>query len=215
MHSTIQNKFIKGKLSEFIVKQVKGGKTRFLTFTAFALGLMFIGMFIFSRLHTINDAASVRLASAFTFFSRGDQKKGFALINETISHFSKTPAAYQARLIKADILTVMHKYDEALKILTKILDNGTPDIIKPLASSRIIYVYDSQKNYFDAIIASKEFINKYPDHFLTGDIHLNLAEYYILTGSKDNAASVFTDVLVKFPATYEAETAQNRLNQLK
>ncbi|MDR1244667.1 MAG: tetratricopeptide repeat protein, partial [Endomicrobium sp.] len=78
-----------------------------------------------------------------------------------------------------------------------------------------IYIYDSKKDYFNAITVSKEFIDKYPDHFLIRDIYLNLAEYYLATGSKDEAVKTFNEVLISFPATQEAEKAQKRINEIK
>jgi len=64
-------------------------------------------------------------------------------------------------------------------------------------------------------LASKEFIKKYPDHFLTKDIYLNLGEYYFLSGSKDEAARVFNEVSVKFPGTREAKVARDRFEQIQ
>jgi TolA-binding protein len=137
------------------------------------------------------------------------------LLNEVIVKYPKTSCAYQAKLLKADIFTELQSYDEALNILKEIESKAKPEIIRPLAASRIIYVYDVKKDYFNAITASKGFISRYPNHFLVKDIYLNLAEYYLITGSKDEAIKIFNEVLINFPATQEAERAQRRLNELK
>ncbi|MDR3256242.1 MAG: tetratricopeptide repeat protein [Endomicrobium sp.] len=204
-------------ISEFIVKRIKTSKIIFFTIIAIALilGIVFVKLFICSRIHKIEEKSSERLSEAYTSFAQGNQKKGVALIDEIIAQFPKTPASYQARLIKADILVELRDYDGALAILTYTASNGEPGSIRSLASARIIYVYDSKKDYFNAIVASNEFINKYPDHFLIRDIYLNLAEYYLTSGSKDDTVRVFNEILVNFPATPEAEKAQNRLNQIK
>ncbi|BAG14198.2 YfgM family protein [Candidatus Endomicrobiellum trichonymphae] len=214
MHSISDRKSIGGIISGFVVKQAKGNKTKFFAVVAFALTIIFIGIFIL-RLHAFEEASSAKLAAAYASFMHGDKKSGTALIDEMIAKFPKTSAAYHARLIKADFLTEILEYDEALKILTEIVNNGKSDAIKSLAHARIIYIYDSKKDYLNAALVSKEFIAKYPDHFLTRDIYLNLAEYYILSGSKDEAAEVFNEVLVNFPATRAAESARNRFNQIK
>ncbi len=201
-------------ISESAVKQIKGNKTKFFAAAAFALVIIFIGIFIL-RLHAVEEASSAKLATAYTSFMHGEKKSGTALIDETIAKFPKTSAAYHARLIKADFLVEIHEYDEALKILTETVNNGKSDAIKSLAYARIIYIYDSKKDYSNAALVSKEFIAKYPDHFLTKDIYLNLAEYYLLSGSKDEAVKVFNEVSVNFPATRAAESARNRLNRIK
>ncbi|MDR1260054.1 MAG: tetratricopeptide repeat protein [Endomicrobium sp.] len=189
---------------------------RFFVSVIFVFGLVFFGIFTFLKFSKsrINDMASTKIALALAYVFQGDYENGFDLINKTALSFPKTSAVYQGKLIQADVLVDQCKYEEALRILIEISNNGIPDIIKPLASLRIIYIYDSQKDHFNAINATKEFINKYPDHFLVGDIYLNLGEYYVITGFKDDAINVFNDVLIKFPGTYEARTAQNRLNQL-
>jgi TolA-binding protein len=200
-------------ISEPVVKQIKRNKIKFFAAAAFALAIVFIGIFIL-RLHVSEKASSAKLSEAYASFLHGDKKSGAALIDETIAKFPKTSAAYHARLIKADFLSEIHKYDEALKILTETVNNGK-DVIKSLAHARIIYIYDSKKDYSNAILASKEFISKYPNHFLIKDIYLNLAEYYLLSGLKDEAAKVFNEVSVNFPATRVAKSARNRLSQIK
>lgn len=138
-----------------------------------------------------DDLASEKLSSACTALAQGNQTLAIALLDETITKFSKTPSAYRARLVKANILTDYGSYDDALSILNETLNAGKPDVIKPLAKAGIIYVYDSKKDYSNAIVASKEFIDKYPDHFLVKDISLNLAQYHLILGSKDKAIKAF------------------------
>jgi predicted negative regulator of RcsB-dependent stress response len=203
-----------GIISESVIKKIKGNKTKFFAAIAFALAVIFIGIFIL-RLHAVEKASSAKLSAAYVSFMHGDKKSGDALVDETIAKFPKTSAAYHARLIKADFLAEIHEYDEALKILTETINNGKSDAIKSLAHARIIYIYDSKKDYSNAVLVSKEFIAKYPDHFLIKDIYLNLAEYYLLSGSKDEAVKVFNEVSVNFPATRAAKSARNRLNRIK
>jgi TolA-binding protein len=204
----------RGIISGSAVKQIKGNKAKFFAAAAFTLTIIFIGIFIL-RLHAGEEASSAKLSAAYAFFMHGDEKSGTALIDETIAKFPKTSAAYHARLIKADFLVETHEYDEALKILTETVNNGKSDAIKSLAHARIICVYDSKKDYSNAALVSKEFIAKYPDHFLIKDIYLNLAEYYLLSGSKDEAVKIFNEVSVDFPATWAANSARNRLKWIK
>jgi outer membrane protein assembly factor BamD (BamD/ComL family) len=203
-----------GIVSEFIVRQTKKSKIRFFAVAVSVLTMIFTGVFIL-RLRTAEEASSVKLAAAYASFMRGDKKSEIALIDETITKFPKTSAAYHARLIKADFLAEIHEYCEALKILTETANNGKPCAIRPLAHARIIYVYDSKKDYFNAMLVSKEFVAKYPNHFLTTDIYLNLAEYYLLSGSKGEAVKVFNEVSANFPSTRAAENARSRLSRIK
>jgi predicted negative regulator of RcsB-dependent stress response len=168
-----------------------------------------------SRSRKINNLSAVDLAKAYSAFANGDQQSGISILDAIIAKYPKTSAAYQALLSRADIFTELQSYDKALNTLKGIETIAKPEIIRPLAASRIIYVYDAKKDYFNAITSSKEFIAKYPNHFLVKDTYLNLAEYYLITGSKDEAIKTFNEVLINFPATREAEKAQKRLNGIK
>ncbi|MDR1103832.1 MAG: tetratricopeptide repeat protein [Endomicrobium sp.] len=178
--------------------------------------LVVVVIFIYcSRIHKIDNLSSLGLAKAYSAFANGNQQLGIAMLDEVMAKYPKTPAAYQAKLSRADIFTELQSYDEALNILKETESKDKPEAIKPLALARIIYIYDSKKDYFNAITVSKEFIDKYPDHFLIRDIYLNLAEYYLAVGSKDEAVKTFNEVLISFPATQEAEKAQKRINEIK
>ncbi|MCA6069751.1 MAG: tetratricopeptide repeat protein [Endomicrobium sp.] len=203
-------------LSNFFVKQSKNHKIKIFVAVGVLLVIIFAGLFFcFFGCHRSEYASSAKLSSAYVAFSQGDKQKGINLLDETIAKYPKMPAAYQARIVRADIFTEAKEYSEALKLLRETVSFGKPAVIKPLANVRIIYVYDSKVDYLNAIDASKEFIDKYPDHFLVKDIYLNLAKYYLILGSKDEAVKVFNEVLVNFPATKEAEKAQTKLNEIK
>ncbi|MDR2399812.1 MAG: tetratricopeptide repeat protein [Endomicrobium sp.] len=180
--------------------------------------VLFVVMAVFIyclRMHKIDDLASIGLAKAYAAFASANQQAGIAILDEVIAKYPKASAAYQAKLSRADVLTELKAYDEALNILKEIQNGAEPEPLKPLAAVRIIYVYDAKKDIFNTITASEEFINKYPDHFLVRDIYLNLAEYYLASGSKENALKIFNEILISFPATQEAEKAQRRINEIK
>jgi len=182
-------------------------------FGVFILGIILVRSLVCCRLRTIEEMSSEKLLSVYNFFAKNDKKKGLEVIDELIVQFPKTSAAYQARLIKAYILTRLHNYNEALVILRYTEGSGVPDSVKPLANIGIIYVYDSKKDYFNAIIASKNFINKYPNHFFIGEICLNLAEYYFRSGLKTDAIKILSKALTltSFPCDIRIKKAQNRL----
>ena len=205
---------LKIMISKLLKRQKEDKRIIFFTFISTGLAVVTIIFVVCFKLHQ-NNVASTKLASAYLAFSQGNQKQGVDLVDETISKYSKMPAAYQARLLKADIFTQIGAYEEALKLLNDTVKDAKPEKIKPLAQVRIIYVFDTKQDYFNAINASKEFIDKYPSHFFIKDVYLNLAEYYLLSGSKDEAVKTFSEILINFPATLEAEKAQNKINEIK
>ncbi|MDR1122849.1 MAG: hypothetical protein LBL02_02360 [Endomicrobium sp.] len=209
----MQCSFLK-KVHDIITKSA----IKVLTITIFIALIAVVIIFIYcycSKIRKIDNLSSLGLAKAYSTFANGNQQLGIVMLDEVIAKYPKAPASYQAKLSRADIFIELQSYDEALNILKEIEIKAKSEAIKSLALARIIYIYDSKKDYFGAITASKEFIGKYFDHFLIRDIYLNLAEYHLVTGSKDEAVKTFNEVLISFPATQEAEKAQKRINEIK
>ncbi|MDR1511853.1 MAG: tetratricopeptide repeat protein [Endomicrobium sp.] len=213
--SSAAKKSIIGVISEVILGLRNKVKIFMVVGLALVVGLISMKMFARFELNESNKMSSDKLSEACAFFALGDVKNGFVLIDEVISRFPRTAAACQARLFKADAFIEMCKYNEALKILQEILNSEELETMRSLADARIIYLYDSKKDYPKAIFASSEFIKKYPNHFLTRDIYLNLAEYCFFFGFKEDAIRIFNEVVIRFPNTREAKNAQSRLNGMK
>ena len=136
-------------------------------------------------------------------------------MDEIINNFSNTPAAYQARLAKADIYVEEDKYDEAQAILSEVISKGKPQEMKPLALSRTVSLYDKKGDYQTAVMYANEFIGSYKEHFLIKDIYLNLARYYIALESSEDAKRVLNDILVTFPGSREAAIAEKMIENIQ
>ncbi|MDR2708870.1 MAG: tetratricopeptide repeat protein [Elusimicrobiota bacterium] len=161
-----------------------------------------------------NAEASDKLSQAYASFSVGNQDAGLALLNDLIENYSKTPAAYQARLFLGDYYTSVQNYPEALRFLLQTSNDAKPEDLRPLALARIVNIWDIRNEFVNAKDAAQEFVNKYPDHFLTKSIYLSLARYYALIGDVDNVRRVCNEILVKFPGSEEATIADNTIKSL-
>lgn len=207
----------KSKINDFIsksVKNIKTNKTTVLTIAGFLVGFLFLGIFIYSNVKKINESASISLTHAYIAISSGDINRAISLLDETISGYKSSPSAYIARLLKADYLIEGKEFDEALILLNQSYKKAKPSTLKPLALVRIIYLYDQQKDYENAIRFSNEFIKKYKKHFYVKNIYLNLAEYYLVTGLQDDAIRVYTEIAMQYPASEEAHIATINIEAL-
>lgn len=216
MHAASSHKMSKSvKIANFITNQITKNRTRFFTIVGFTLGLIILGIFIYVRLDTLNESSSDRLSAAYMALMHGNKQDAMSHLNHAIVYSGNTPAAYQARLVKADMLMDEKNYAAALTLLKETQQQGKPELIKPLAMSRIVFAYDQQKDYQNAILSANEFITKYPDSFLIKDMYLSLARYYKLTNAGEDAKRVYNEILAKFPATIEAEQAEKELLGIK
>ena len=199
----------------FIIKQIKENRTRFFTIIGFSIGLVFMGIFIFSRIQSLNVTASERLSFAYYYLSAGDVPQAVTYLDEIISGFPNTPSSYQARMIRADVYVEEGAYDEALNLLTEAYLKGKPQEFRPLAAARIINLYDRKGDYQLAVMNANEFINKYKDHYFSKDIYINLARYYLVLDSLDDAKRVLSEILVTFPGSNEAAAAEEMLETIE
>jgi len=202
------------KLGNFIVKQIKENRTRFFTVIGFSVGILFFAIFVYTRWQSLDYSASDRLSAAYASLSTGNKAQAVQYLNDTISRFPNTPAAYQARLTAGDILTEDAKYDEALLLFKTAYEKGRPAALKPLALFRIIYLYGSKKDYDNAVLYSNEFIKKFGGNYLIKDVYMNLAKFYAIKNSPEDAKRVYNEILINFPATNEAAKADEILKGL-
>ncbi|MDR1952106.1 MAG: tetratricopeptide repeat protein [Elusimicrobiota bacterium] len=173
-------------------------------------------LFIFfnQRSAKFNDIASDNLSEAYTSFAMGNDAQGLALLNEVVEKYPKTSAAYQARLFLGDYYTNIGNFAEALTYLSNTKTEAKPAELRPLALARIIYLYDVRNEFINAKDAAEEFVKTYPNHFLTKSIYISLARYYAFLGSVEEVRRVCNEILSKFPATEEAQVAQNTLGAI-
>ena len=203
------------KLGNFIVKQIKENRTRFFTVIGFTVGILFLAVFVYTRWQSLDYSASDRLSAAFALLGMGDRAQAVQYLNDTISRFPNTAAAYQARLTAGDILTEEAKYDEALPLFQRTYEKGNPPSFKPLALFRIIYLYGSKKDYDNAIFYSNEFIKKFSSNYLIKDVYMNLAQFYAFKNLPEESRRVYREILINFPATNEAAKADEILKGLR
>ncbi|MDR3113685.1 MAG: tetratricopeptide repeat protein [Endomicrobium sp.] len=202
------------KLVNFIAKQIKENKTRFVTVICFAAGILFFTIFFYIRWQSLDYSASDRVSAAYMFFSMGDKARGIESLNTAVLSFPNAPASYQARLALSDFLIEEKKYDEALPLLQRTYEKGKPAAFKPLGLFRMIYLYGSKKDYDNAVFYSTEFIKNFSGSYLIKDVYINLAQFYELKNSPQDAKRVYSEILSNFPATNEAAKADEALKGL-
>ncbi|AKL97897.1 tetratricopeptide repeat protein [Endomicrobium proavitum] len=202
-------------IAEVVIKWIKANRTSFLTLIGFIFAAIIAVIVIFNVLAKNKQDASDNLSYAYNLFAAGKSNEGYAQLNTIIDGYKNTPAAYEARLIQADILIDQKYYDQALLLLNETIAKGKPAAVRPLALVRVIYLYDRQKDYNNAILYSTEFIKKYKTHFMVKNIYLNLAEYYLLQGATEDAVNVYNDILINYPASNEAYAAEAKLKEMK
>jgi TolA-binding protein len=160
------------------------------------------------------EAASDALSAAYTSLAQGNQEQGLTMLNDIVTKYPKTPAAYQAELFLGDFHAGQGNFQESLRFLSDADANAEPKELRPLALARIIFVWDIRNEFSNAKDASEVFVKKYPNHFLAKSIYISLARYYAILNNIDEVKRVCNEILIKFPGTEEATIADNTLKAL-
>lgn len=160
------------------------------------------------------EAASDELSAAYTSLAQGNQEQGLILLNDIVTKYPKTPAAYQAELFLGDFYAGQGNFNEALRFLLDANANAQPKELRPLALARIIFVWDMRNDFQNAKNLSEEFVKSYPNHFLTKSVYISLARYYAILNDAENVKRVCNEILTRFPGTEEATIAENTLRAL-
>lgn len=194
-----------------VIKWVKRNKKPFFSTLISVIVVALIIVFICLRIQMINTSASDKLNMATQIIANGSLDQGLAMIDDVITTYSDTPAAYRAIIVKASNLMFQKKNDEAESLLKTYIEKAKPDTVKPIGYPLLISIYDNNENFDQAIAVSKEFLSKYPDNYLVPSVMENMARLYALSGKDDEAKQTYQDILDKFSGTIYADRAKTKL----
>ncbi|MBN1823197.1 MAG: tetratricopeptide repeat protein [Endomicrobiales bacterium] len=207
----------KNELEDLVIKTAEWIKNNRQLFTVAAASVIFLilfGVFFFYRFHVARARANDKLAFAESHIFSGQIDRGLGLLDEIISQYSGTSAAAQARLLKADYFVDSRKYEDAASILSPIIASGKPKRLVPFAVSFMGLINENRGKYDEAVSAYLEFLDKYPEHFLTPKIYESLGRVYEIKGSVEDAKTTYEKLTALYPVTGWAKRAQERLAAL-
>lgn len=194
-----------------IIKWVKRNKKPFFATLISVIVVVLIVVFVCVRIQMFNTAASDKLNTAMKVISSGNTVQGFSLVDDVISTYPNTPAAYRAIIIKASNLIFQKKYDEAESLLKVYIEKAKPDTVKPIGYPLLVATYDNADKLEQAISVSKDFLSKYTDNYLAPSVMENMARLYSLSGKAEEAKQVYQNIVDKFPETIYANRASEKL----
>lgn len=201
----------KGNKAVEIINIIKKNKTTFFTVVGFVIAITAFTVFAYTRFQMLNTNASTKLAAAAKYISGGQIEQGMQFVDDVISKYSRTPASYRARLMKANYLITQKKYEEAEILVKSVINQARPETLKPLAYPLLIAIYDESGNTEKAISVSNEFLSKYNKNFLAPSIMENMARLYELSGNIDDAKKIYKEITENYPDTAYAVKAKSKL----
>jgi outer membrane protein assembly factor BamD (BamD/ComL family) len=112
--------------------------------------------------------------------------------------------------MKADLLYRTSDYVQAAALYGDLAQTGRPDLLKPLALSAEVSAEEMAGHVPQAQALAQSFLDKYPDHYLTGPMYLSQARLAEMAGNTAAAAAIYDRFVVLYPQSPWAALARSR-----
>jgi outer membrane protein assembly factor BamD (BamD/ComL family) len=140
-----------------------------------------------------------------------DVRKGLDGWNE---RFHGTDAATYAKFMKADLLYRTSDYVQASQIYADLAQTGRPNLIRPLALSAEASSEEMAGHIPQALTLGQAFLDRYPDHFLSGQRYIAQARLMEISGDAAGAAAIYDRFILLFPQSPWTALARARSQAL-
>ncbi len=188
------------------------------TILAVIVALSLIIYFAISRRQIGLERALEKFSSAQGLYSQGMKDQSITLLNEIISQYPSSPAAFHSRLLLSEIRISDGKYAEAYQNARYVYEKGTPQTLRPfgLYMALMARIEDKATMGSSSLARSEAmlFIEKYPDHFLTPRVYQKLGELYESDGMLEEARQTYSRLANLYPASVWAQKSSERLQRL-
>jgi outer membrane protein assembly factor BamD (BamD/ComL family) len=129
--------------------------------------------------------------------------------------FGTTDAATYAKFMKADLLYRTTDYAQAAQVYADLAQSGQPDLLRPLALSAEASCEEMAGHIPQAISLGQSFLDRYPDHFMSGPRYIDQARLTEITGDAAGAAAIYDRFILLFPQSPWTDLAKARSQGLK
>jgi TolA-binding protein len=214
MSTNFQQNLKKNELAdtmESALYWIQNNRQSFFSILGVTVGVILFAAFFFSRFYLVQSRVTDRLSVAESYIYAGQKEQGINLLNDLINQYPTSPAAYKARLHKADNLVSQSKFDEAVALAREVTVNGKPEIIQPLAYTHLGNIQETMQDLKGAVATYNEFLNKYPMHFLTPKVLESLARIYEMNNQPKEAQETYQRLTTAYKGTKWEQSAAERL----
>lgn len=170
-------------------------------------------MFFVSRYAEVKNTAWEKLFIAQQYAYSG-HAEALNQLHAVRDAFPNTDAAGFGLLFEGDILFKQGKYKEAGEDYQSLAEKGKPAAVIPFALAGKGKALEASGLCPEAILTGKQFLEKYPDHYLAPEVHLSIARCFEITDNAQEARSAYEKIALLFPDTSWAQTAQQKLQSL-
>jgi TolA-binding protein len=207
----IRHDEMQGALSQGLRWTSQNRQKAGLTAGAAAAALLVGGIFFYGR-NARQNAAWDRLSVAQALAYSGNPDNAAKQASELAAEYPGTPAAGYAALFAGDVLFQRGQHQEAAAQYAKILQQGEPKILLPLAQGNTALALEAAGQCRQAVGAVETYLQSYSDHYLAPQVHASLARCQEVLGQAEQAKATLQKIQLQYPDTSWAAWAKGKLS---
>jgi tetratricopeptide (TPR) repeat protein len=196
------------------VQWIRDHQERFWAITGSTFLVILLTALIVHHRQTENEEAWTQLGAVQGQLMQGkfdETRKG---LENWQTRFQGSSAATYSKFMKADLLYKTTDYIQAAQVYADLAQTGRPDTVKPLALSAQIDCEEMAGHIPEAQALSQTFLDRYPDHFLSGPRYMSQARLAELAGNSAAAVAIYEKFILLFPQSPWTELARGRSQAL-
>jgi len=167
------------------------------------------GLFLYQRRAAAN-AAWDKLSQAELYAYSGRPQDAQTLLTQVGSEGGSPAAAALARMLEGDLHYPRAEYDQSLAAYDKAVQDA-PEALRPFAQADRVMALEAAGKAADCAVASQSFLDAYPDHVLSAQVHTALARCQLAQGQADVAKATLQRIALQYANTPWADWANARL----
>jgi TolA-binding protein len=197
-----------------VVYWIKNNRTMFFNIVGIVAGIAIFTTFFLVRYHTLSLRGIDKLSIAQSIFFQGDAQKAIPMLEELIRSYPDSEISTQARLTLAGIYFDQMNLQKAEETIKPNTENSKPKSMMPLSLSELGTIQENAQKFSEAVKTYNQFVNNFPEHFLTPKIYESLGRVYELSNSLAEAKSTYEKLVALYPSSPWAQRAQERIDMI-
>src|SRR4029077_6165929 len=178
-----------------------------------AVALVLVG-FMIHRRETENQSAWIQLGIAQGYLLQGQNDSAKKALDQWSARFQGMGATTYAKFLRAELLYRTSDYADAALTYGDIAQSGQPPNVRPLALSAQSASEEMPGRIPAAQALAQQFLDHYPDHFLSAAMFISAARLAELAGNAAGASALYDRFAILYPQSPWTMLAKSRSQAL-
>lgn len=202
------------KRAQEAVLWIRTHREQFWAITGTVVGAALVISFMIQRRQTQNNEAWTQLGVAQGYLLQHQMDQASKALEQWSTRFAGTSANSYAQFLQADLLYNSTDYAGAARVYGNLAAQARPLELRPLALSAQSSSEEMAGRIPEALSLAQQFVEKYPDHFLSAAMFINQARLTELAGNASAASALYDRFVVLYPQSPWTSFARARLQSL-